>query len=510
MRYFSLLKLSLVCLVLTQISCVDTDEWSDVTLGDFEYEIAIPLVNSQLTLTRINDIVEGNTGIRFDPDGRASVFYSGEVLKKTSTAIFPPFPGGIPFLITDTATAVEILPLEQYIIKKAIFKETKINFYFENNLPENVTIDMTIPEVTKNGQPYKQTFKLNYAGSLPVKYQTEDISMDGWTLQTIQNKMTFHYTARTEDGTEIKLDHGQMNFDLIKFSYIEGYVGYHIFPIEGSIIDVRLFDNWLSGTFDFENPKITLSLDNAFGLPVRSKVNKMELTSVTGNTVGLQSPFVDNGIDFLYPSFEEIGQIKTTYFDFNRDNSNIREIFNEKTKYISYDISALVNPDKDSTKIGFVTDDSYFIVNVAAEIPLLGSVNNLVVTDTVDLDLGEISHVNEAELKVIFGNGFPADIRVQVQFLDNSGRVVDELFDGQGLEIEAAPLNESDRVTQPSEKIFFVKMDRDRYDKIKDADKMVVLGHINTTDSDQSRSLWIYDDYGIDVKMGAKLKITKD
>lgn len=509
MRLAQIMKTILPVMALFYFSCVDIDQETDFGLSDQEYDVALPLVNSKITIGRIAEESTSNTGIKIDPDGKISVLYFGEVLRKNSAAIFPPFPGIIPYPIADTLSNVNLLPGEKYFVKKATFKDTKIWFAGENNLAQDINVTMRILELAKDGKRFEKKFTIKHDNTTPVKFQTEEIPIDGWTITTGSNSMTFQYDAYTADGTRVKLDQVFMYFDLIKFSYAEGYLGYHEFPIDGDIIDVSLFDKWLSGSFDFENPKITLSVDNAFGIPVRSKVNKMELTSITGKTVSLQSPFVTSGIDFEYPGFNEIGKIKTTYFDFNRDNSNIREIFNEKTKTISYNISALVNPARDTSIQGFITGDSYFVVNVAAEIPLHGSVNQLVVTDTLDIDFGSLDQVSSAEFKAITSNDFPADIRVQAYFIDNQGNRVEQLFDNEGIVLNAATLKSNGKTNPGVEKIDFIKFDKTRITNVLNSKKMVVFGYINTTDSDQKRSLWIYDNYGIGLKLGAILKVKK-
>jgi hypothetical protein len=497
-------------IIFNLISCSETYE---VGLSDSEYELAMPLVSSKVTMQRLSSLVKGNTTIKFDPNGKTTIFFNGEVLRKNSAAIFPPLPGIEPFVITDRITNVKLLPPDQdvrYSIKKAFFKDTKINFSGETTAKQDVNVKMKILELSKNGKIFEKDFIIKYNNENLTKFQTEDILIDGWVIQTQDNSMTFQYEATTTDGTQITLDKAFMNFDLIKFSYLEGYLGYHDFKIDGNIIDVGLFNNWESGAFDFENPKITLSVVNAFGLPVRSKVNKMELTSITGKTVNLQSPFVTSGIDFLYPSFNEIGQTKTTFFDFNKDNSNIREVFNEKTKTISYDISALINPTRDTSQRGFITDQSFFVVNVAAEVPLYGSVNELVVRDTLEVELDKVENVSEAELKIIVSNDFPATVIAQGHFLDDSGNVIDKLFDGEGFELSPAALGPNDKTITPIAKTTFKKLNQEQYARISKATKLAIFGYLNTTDSDKSRSLWIYDTYGIDLKIGAKLKIKKD
>lgn len=509
MRLVQIMKTIIPALFLLLFSCVDIDQETDFGLSDGEYDIAIPLINSKVTIGRIAAESKSDAGIKIDADGKATVVYYGEVLRKTSAAIFPPYPGVIPYPITDTLTNVKLLPGDKYNINKAIFKDTKIRFEGESNFTQDVQVKMRILELSKGNQKFETTFTIKYNQVLPSKFLTPEISLDGWTITTLTNSMTFQYDAIAADGTKIKLDEAWMYYDQLKFSYAEGYLGFHEFPIDGNIIDVNLFDKWLSGSFDFENPKITLSVDNGFGIPVRSKVNKMELTSITGKTVSLQSPFVTSGINFAYPNFFEVGMLKTTNFDFDRNNSNIREIFNEKTKTISYNISALINPERDTSIKGFITGDSYFVVNVAAEVPLHGSVNQVVITDTLNIDLGDISQVESGEFKAITSNDFPADIEVQMYFLDDQGNASEKLFDNDGISLPAANILPSGKTAPGIEKTQYITFEKSKITNINNSKKLAIVGYINTTNSDQNRSLWIYDTYGIGIKLGAKLKVKK-
>jgi len=510
MRIIKLLKTITPALFLVLFSCIDTEKETAFGLSESEYEIAVPIVSTKVTVAKIAEVSKGNTGLRISPDGKATVLYNGEVIRRTSAVIFPPFPGLFPYPILDTLFNVKIIPNNNYLLKKAVFRDTKISFSFENAIPQDVKIKMRILELTKNGQRFERDFILKYNNSVPLKLQTEQISIDGWTLQSETNSLTFHYDAILSDGQKIRLDNAQMNFDVIKFSYLEGYLGYHVIAESGSIIDIGLFNKWLSGSFDFEDPKIKISVDNGFGLPVRSKVNKMELTSITGNLVNLESSLINTGFDFAYPTFSEIGTIKRTFFEFNKDNSNIREVFNEKTKTIAYDISALVNPERDTTIKGFITDEGYFLANVTVEVPLNGSVNQLVVTDTLDIDLDDFEEVRSAEFKAITSNDFPADMKVQAFFLDESGNNIDQLFSGDGLKLAAAIIQSNGKTIPGAEKIDYIIFDQQRFEKIRKSKKLVLLGSFNTTGSEMKKSLWIYDTYGLGLKLGAKIKYRKN
>lgn len=113
----------------------------------------------------------------------------------------------------------------------------------------------------------------------------------------------------------------------------------------------------------------------------------------------------------------------------------------------------MVNPEKDTTIKGFITGDSYFVVNVAVEVPLNGSVNQLVVTDTLEIDLDDFESVQSAEFKSITSNDFPADMRIQVFFLDENGNSIDQLFNGEGFDLEAAPVQEMVRHCRASKRL---------------------------------------------------------
>ncbi len=510
MRIIVLQKLILVGFILFFSSCYDLENETQFGLGNQEYNIAVPLINSKITLGKLAAEAKGNTSIRIDGDGKTTIYYNGEVIRRSTAAIFPPFPGVLPIPIGDSVWVQEIFDKAKYSIKKAIFDDTQIWFTFTNALQEDVNINLTIPELTKNGVAFNQNFVLKYKNSSPTTLITEKFSVDGWTLKTVNNALTFKYQARTQAGTPIKLDLAQMNFDVIKFSYLEGYLGYHIFPVEGSVIDVGLFNKWLSGSFSFEDPKITLRVENAFGLPVRSRVNKMELTSITGSSVNLESIFINTGIDFAYPSFSEIGTIKTTDFIFDKSNSNIKEIFNEKTKTIAYDIVALVNPDRDTSINGYISDGSFFIVNVAVEVPLNGSVNNVVITDTLDINLEDYNEIISAQFKSITSNDFPAEVKVQAYFLDENGQRLDQLFNDAGIILPPATTLQNDKTSPGSEKIDFLEFDEARFSKIKRSKKLAIVGAINTIDSASKKSWWIYDHYGIGIKLGSIFKYKKN
>ena len=146
--------------------------------------------------------------------------YNGEVIRRTSSVIFPPFPGLFPYPILDTLFNVKIIPNTNYLLKRAVFKDTKISFSFENAIPQDVKIKMQILELTKNGQRFERDFTLKYNNSVPLKLQTEQISIDGWTLQSETNSLTFHYEAIPVSYTHLDVYKRQVDIYVVNSTFL--------------------------------------------------------------------------------------------------------------------------------------------------------------------------------------------------------------------------------------------------------------------------------------------------
>ena len=168
------------------------------------------------------------------------------------------------------------------------------------------------------------------------------------------------YEAYRPNGERIKLNYAAMIFDLLKFTYLDGYFGNHTFDIKGDIIDINLFEKWVSGGIEIENPIISLNVDNAFGFPVRSKVNELTLKTIDGTLYQLQSEYINKGIDFAFPTINQVGETKNTLFNFNSSNSNIEQLFKDKIVQVIYDFDALANPDGDIGVKNFYTNQAFF------------------------------------------------------------------------------------------------------------------------------------------------------
>ncbi len=500
--------LALFGLCLSFYSCVDSEEFSNVRSDNEDRVIAFPIVNTEVSIVDYAVNASDNTAVKIEPDGKMTVFYEGEVIRRQAIELFPPVPG---FLVSDgimadTVTTLGLTFDVDFILKKAIFKENSIKFKFLSSFEEDVTINLRIPEWSKDGEIFEIDLAIPYNGSSPDSVESERILLDGWEVNTETNSMTMIYDARLPNGERVKLDEATYVLDFLFFSYVEAFFTQNTNSESGDIITVGVYNNWVSGGLFFENPKVTFRVENSIGFPVRAYFNEMRLTNVLNETFDMQGPMIDDGVDFAYPSLSEVGELKVSEFEFNQANSNIQEIFNEKVKLVRYDIDAVGNPDNDNTIIGFITDTSYYKVDIAVELPLLGYANNLVLADTFELDLNKYDQLRSIEFKLITENRFPIDMTIQSFFLDENGQALDSMFVDNPLLLSKAEELSPGVLMTNGEITTIMDFDVERYQKIKDT-KRLAFRVLMQSDQENSESLWIYSNYGMDVRMGAKITL---
>ena len=99
---------------LTAVGCIDQEAYENISIAN-EQEIAIPLINSSVSISSVTDKVDSeNTSIQVDEEGKVTVFYDGEVLRQTSRQLFPALPGLTDFPLVDTNVFIP-LPIDPKI-----------------------------------------------------------------------------------------------------------------------------------------------------------------------------------------------------------------------------------------------------------------------------------------------------------------------------------------------------------------------------------------------------------
>jgi hypothetical protein len=495
MKYLSIF----IVLPLLFAACLNEESYE---FAEIDGTYSIPLIDTEIKMVDITSSSSNEIDIVSDENDRLTVLYNGDVISQTVLQIFPPLFWFNDIPLTEIAGPVDI-PFEvDYNLKKAIFKDSQIAFKFTSIFPEDIIVTAKLTEVfDEDGNQLTQELFIPGNGGEPSSVVGDTLELEGYTFITDTNELLYEYDARKPNGEQVQLDYAAMYLAQLNFSYVEGFFGTRVFDIIGDAITVGAFDNWLSGGLIFEDPKVTFQVQNSFGFPVRSFIEHITVKTITGSEFILDGPNIQEGVLFNYPTFDEIGEIKNTDFDYDRTNSNIGEIFNEKAASVIYDVDAIINSPLDDQIIGFLTDSSFYKVQVALEMPMFVTFNDLKLTDTFDLDLTEYESFNSGELKIINQNLFPFNIDLEVKFLDDQDNEVAALFDGD-LNIVSGTLQNDGSVIPSDIQTEIIPMGETKFTNFKKAKKVAIISTFSNNPLFENDPFWILGNYGLNMKMG--------
>ena len=466
---------------------------------------AIPLVNDKI---KVQDLLNANDGIdvNIDSDGVITILYNSQVLDQTINDLLPSILGFGEIPLLDTVSRFSLDLGTNLTVKKAILKGKEIRFRYSSELAENINVKMRVPEFSKNGIPFEHSFDLKYEGTLPFTSFTELILLEGYEFQSTSNRLTFIYDARTEDGKRVKLSFAAMSFNELVFAYGEGSFERDIYPLNSEVLPINIFQAWKSGNLEFEDPKLEFTIDHSFGFPISVKINKVDFDLVDESSKSLTTTFLGNEIELSYPTLEEIGQTTTTKILFNKNNSNINTLFNEKVEAVSYDLEAIINPTNNLNFTGFVTDESFFNLNVKVELPLKQKITNLQLSDTIILDQPLKTEVTEAEFKIVLANSYPCAVDIKLTFLDENENELFRFFDEDELRIEGGNLLPEGNTTLSEEIVKFVSLDEKQIKDLKNIKKIIVEPLFDSSYLSDG-FLTLYDEQFLELRIGLIFKL---
>ncbi|MBI5916872.1 MAG: hypothetical protein HY842_15975 [Bacteroidetes bacterium] len=509
------MKLSSVVLVSLLIAgafgCKQVDEFQDADIVSGDAEFAIPLLKAKTSIQDLLENFDEFTFIEIDPDGVIHLRYKGDVLSQNAKEFFDDTRSKLPPLIP-LGTPFFTLPFSspgQLEVDFATYSTGTVSLALISDYVGMVDLTVQILQAKKNGQP--MTVHTQFQSPIGIQpivfhYPPEFVECAGYDLIPENGEVHIRYDAVTDAGDTIELPFIALVNQNIDFSYIEGYLGNFEQLGKRDSITIEFFENWTQGDVFFEDPVIKIYIDNSFGVPTRSSIDTFDILTVNDGRIPLESDFItETGIDFVYPALNEVGQTKSMTFTFDASNSNIKDVLGSRPIALDYKVDAIMNPDSIVDQRGFITDSSFYRIQVEVDLPLHGRANGFGVVDSFDVDFSGYGNLKEVEFKLVADNNMPLAIDAQVYFVDTTGTVLDSLFDARTRIVEAAPVDSNGEVTDPISRTNFSTFTTERFDKIRDAKKLVLHGFFSTT-NDGQQSVKAFANQDVEIRMGMKLK----
>jgi len=316
------------------------------------------------------------------------------------------------------------------------------------------------------------------------------------------------------DGVDITI-----NIGVLTLNAAYGYVGqYDTLLQKDKEMNLDLFKGKFKGSVTFRDPRLNMTVDNSFGLHigfsfedsyVRMKNGTVTSLDINPDMFILEAPVIDSA-EFS----------KTSVISINRNNSNIEDIFTTDLQKLVYSVRIATNPPQAEQTDNFFLKSSTVSVNYEFDLPMDLRVNDLVLVDTIDFNLGgDIDsskfNINALQIRIETDNGMPVDANLQVYFVNSSYQVLDSLYTDENSQILVS--GEVDdftgRVTTPTNNISVIDLPQAKINNILDAVYAFIQATIETHNGGQT-DVRFYSDYSIGFKLGTRVdldvKLTDD
>jgi len=495
-----------------------TNQIEDLSRVDetrYRAEYAVPLIDSKVRLKElIGDVAEA-VSVSVDPDGLLRFRYSGEVPAVGSDVIFArleTIAEGIFLPITQRRQAAPFAGPMDVDLDELRIKGGLLNYVFPNTYDVPVRITLSIPDATLNGVPFSVSSEVEaYSGSgeEPIFTNVDlPVNLEGYVLTLPNDSLYFEYDVEDLAGSDLDVvENSVVTITGLRFSYVEGYLGQEFYPGGRDTIEVDFFDNYLEGEIFFEDPTVTMTLINSFGVPAKALVDVLNVIDVNGEVIPIEGPAIDEGFNFAFPTTP--GDTARTVFVFDNTNSNIDEVLSARPVALDYEINAEINPDGDTDIVGFLTDSSSYSALVDVELPLYGNASDFTVRDTFAIDLmSRYEDVVGATFRLTTKNGLPLDLELTGTFLDSMGTPLADLTDGQLQLLRSSPVDAAGNPTGVDVVTNDLRFEGDRLEAIRDASQLVITLDISTTD-EGTPFVRVTDTQELTVLLGAIVEVEK-
>ena len=539
------ITLALLCVCLLSFCKRSPTTWED--------DVVAPLATGSLTLSNLfpDTVIKANadSSLKISFETALINYQLDSLIKIPDTTITTAF--ALPFGPAAISAGMNLyynstpgVPTENVYnlpsgiqLKKAIIKQGKINFVMKNTVYRDLVYRYRLLSATKNGHILDTSFIIPAADSLHGTVGTlpGTINLAGYTIDFGGiNHNTFNTTVETDSihiapyaqPGQLYANQGfnaQFTFDKIIPQYATGYFGSQsitVGPDTASFVD---FSTIKKGLLNLNSANVSLNISNQFGVTMKATIS--QLTSINTNnpsTVNLtctngqlSNLLVSPGIDNNGPNNPVINITPGILpVALNNSNSNVKDFLGNLPNKLTYKLNAQINPPfgpnggNQSANNDFGYYGTSFSANLNMDVPLYFAASNLMLADTVSLNVSNVSqlqNVNKGNLILTATNQYPFSIYLTAVLLDENKHPIDNLFSSPSL-IEAPPIDANGKVINPLKSKLFIPLSPQKIANVQKARYVSYSATFNT--ANQPTQVKFYSNYTLDLLLTADLNYT--
>lgn len=406
-------------------------------------------------------------------------------------------------------------------------RKGKLHVYITSNVEESLQLTYILDGAYDNyGRPLRTVIPIPAAPpgntvTIDQEYDLTGFSIsltgkDGSKFNTYTQTVIAHIDSSGILRHIVNTDSVAFKFELkdIAPNYIKGYAGRDSVQTGIDSSAFTAIDLFESGNIQLSDVDMKLSVENGFGIDGRVKINSLQAIGKNGQAVGLtgsilQTPFqIQRATDFPF-------QPKTSEISINGSNSNIAQLISVLPEKLIYDMEVRTNPLGNNGQYrDFAYLESRMKVNLDVKIPLKFFADHLILRDTVDFNLSNLTTnvegISDGIIHLIAQNGYPLEAKLNMIFYDENGATVDTiLFEDN---IAGAQVGPDCKVKQSTRSRIPFSVSTARMEELKKAKRAIIVADFNTPASANcnGQPLQIYSTYKLDLTFSARFNYKLD
>jgi len=501
-------------------ACIDSDDY-DIDKVSLKPSVALPLVTGSLS---IDDILSDDDAdnVKVYPDGLVYLSYRQqlkaqsirelfEVPNKSITRSFVIPAGTLPATTRDIRLDSIIqevdLELSPEQLSEIRAKGGRID-YSTSIIPASSSLQYeiatTFADFRSNTTNQPLSTIARGTGSLSLANHTMFLDRNKFDMKLVLIIKRLNAPTTIAPGTSVSI---RLDFLDIDFTSIRGFFGTQTASLPADEIDINVFENSFGGaTVSLAQPKIEMTVVNDNGVPCQVNFKMLEARKGSGKLALQLNPA--NPVNLNIPSV--LGTSSTT----NVTVTNAKQVLDFAPTSFFYQADATINSGVTSGN-NFLADTSQLRVNMNIEVPLYGSVSNVVIRDTVGLDLSDVdeSDISSASLKLKLVNEMPLNGDIQLVLTDEQYKSIGVLLPtGKTNIVRASQVNPSGELLTAGTYEDLISLPQETLNVLFNARHLIVVATMNTTRGTNGAALDVKfkRDYSLSVDVGilANLDLT--
>jgi len=492
---------------ITYTSCDDLQEIGDIDDIAIEAEYALPIFDTQLTIAKLFDESDdSNSFLDIDAEGNMTILFDTEGPSMSFSDVAS-FPSSIPFTATTGGYKVNMESNTAFQPTKVRLKGGTAIFEIASSMQSDVDVMLMIPELMNDGEMFTKEVQLVYdANQSMMTMDIGPLDLTSYELDISSNhEFTVMYSASDANGT-VNLQEATGSLENLDFEVVEGTWTNESFVLPKETIEIGLYENWESGTLTFADPKVRIDVNTNVGFPSTFSFEALTGTTVDQQTTNMSGAIIGADNALVFPTHEQIGEVKMTSIYVNNENSNIADFFTSEMTSVDIDLSMQTNPGATS-EIGFITDQAAFTSQVYVELPVYGTAKDFTLRNDFEADLADVENIKEAEITVTIDNGLPIELDLQLYFKDQSGNAFDSLFVDNTVLIASATVDGNGDVTSPSANTLVQDLDEMRAANIFNNTKRIDVKGVVSTANNGGTPVRLNASQAMDISVSGIIKV---